>query len=267
MKEFTKYLITLVFIILLYAQVFGQNAQVFGKKNNSFYFNCFYSEQKVDKRLVGLTEWDIERFIKMNEETPPDLTKHFGFEIGKELFSNRFFSISTALGYSFEKNNYIRLFFWQALLSKDEPHFLVPRYLDVYSYHLLGFNFVLSKKVTVVKSISLNGGIKNEVFVRFSSHYQEALITHEKRVYNKPVLYSFEVNPFIGVKIGNIELNMYYRLYLLKHIDRAIFEKNQGYGGIDNDYETYNLPKFGISLKYWFGFMRKKENKPINIDK
>jgi len=62
MKEFTKYLITLVFIILLYAQVFGQ-------KNNSFYFNCFYSEQKVDKRLVGLTEWDIERFIKKNEET------------------------------------------------------------------------------------------------------------------------------------------------------------------------------------------------------
>ena len=62
---------------------------------------------------------------------------------------------------------------------------------------------------------------------------------------------NFYVSVFVAKQKVD-EMDFYYRLFNLRKIDRAIFVKNNiGYGAIPDDYKTYNLPKFGVSVKYW----------------
>ena len=181
--------------------------------------------------------------------------------MGFDIFGNNYFSITGGLNYSYEKSSYIRLFYWQALLSKGEPHFDIPRYLDVYSYHLAGSNIGVNFELINAKNYLLKMGFNIIPVIRFQSFYKEALVTHQKRVWNKVDYFSTEFNPFVGLRYRDVELDFYYRIFQIKKIDRAIFYKyNTGYGAIENDFETYNPVKFGVSVKYWFNLYKRKSN-------
>ena len=230
-------------------------------QSNAYYVNLYAAMQKVDDRLVGLTERDVARFKKMNEEKSNNFTMQIGFEMGFDIFSNNYFSITGGLNYSYERSSYIRLFYWQALLSKDAPRFDIPRYLDVNSYHLAGSNIGVNFELINAKNYLLKMGFNIIPVIRFQSFYKEALVTHQKRVWNKVDYFSTEFNPFVGLRYRDVELDFYYRIFQIKKIDRAIFTKyNTGYGAIENDFEIYNPVKFGVSVKYWFNLFKRKSN-------
>ena len=247
-------------VLILFAITLFLNITIYCQ-SNAYYVNLYAAMQKIDERLVGLTERDIERFRIKNEEEANNLATQIGFEVGFNIFTNRLFSISGGINYSYEKNKYIRLFFWDALLNEDEPHARVPRYLDVYSYHLAGSNIGVNFELVNAKNYLLKMGFSIIPVIRFQSFYREALVTHQKRVLNKVDYFSTEFNPFFGLRYRDVELDFYYRIFQIKKIDRAIFTKyNTGYGAIENDFETYNPVKLGVSVKYWFNLFKRKSN-------
>ena len=236
-------------------------------QSSAFYIKVFGALQSVDKRIVGESKSGKEHLIELNNKTPPDKTTQIGLEGGVKFNLRENLSINTGFNYSFLRNNFIRHYEWQILFDKPGGISL-PKIVYLYNYHLLGNTTALDYKFIDVDNYSILIGFKLNTYFRFLSVYHETILTHETKRWNKKDFFSFELSPSVGYRYRTIEIDMYYRVFHFIKIDRALFsKKNTGYGALKNDYETYNLPKFGISLKYWFGFTRKKENKPINIDK
>jgi len=246
-------------IIIVILSLFSKSF-LFSQTIKSFYVSSFYSMQKVDERHIGVSKPMLRLLNKWNSELTKKGTTHFGFEFGYKFIRNKKFSLVINTGWSKEITHFHRIFNQNAL----EDYTLILLSLDRYYYELINLGFNIKYDFLSRKNLKIHTGFSLNSFYRYKSYY------HSRRDYywDKKDFLSLELNPQIGIYYKNIDLDFYYRLFQIRKIDRALFEKNDsGYGALKNDYETYNLPKFGISLKYWFGFTRKKENKPINIDK
>jgi len=245
-----------VIIFSLFALFLNNN--LVAQTNTQLYFNVFGYIQKVDDRLVGITERDINHYREKNEDMHSDLTRHIGIGLGTKFILSKHLSINSDVNYSYERNNYIRNFNWHELEPPNSMHLSIPRWMDLYIYHLFGNNTAIDYELPFSYNITL--GINFSTFIRFKSVYHEAILTHETKSWNKKDFFSFELSPFLGYQYKMLELDIYYRLFNYKKIDRAVFKKgNTGYGAIKNDYETLNLMKLGISIKYWFNLHKQKE--------
>jgi len=223
---------------------------------NKLYITMLGATEPVDDRIVGIPRHRYEQFKSLNKITPPCNTRYWGIGIGYNLFRKWNFSFDVGLRYAHERNNYIRPFD-QCVLGP--PCTLELRSLDVYSYNLLGISFNMDYHVRIISDIWIKLGLGIFPLSKFKSFYKERYFNERENELWKFDFFSLEVNPQIGLFYKNVDINVFYRLLQYKKVDRAIHPKwSDGFGQIEDDYETYNPKKIGISLKYRFNLKKKR---------
>ncbi len=233
-------------------------------QSNQFYISTFGALQNTDTRVVGYPEYLVEHYTNKNIELGIELSKHYGIELGLNIYNIKKISIAGGISFSYEYNKYFRPYNWIALLPEGTPHTLIGKCLDIYKYYLIGSMLNINYKLKTGKDLYFKTGIALNPYFRIKSYYRDVR-TSKYDTYNKYLFFSFELNPYLGLRYKSLEFDFYYRVFQIKKVDRAIIEKNNtGYGGIESGYETFNPLKFGISIKYWFDIINRDKMNSIN---
>jgi hypothetical protein len=227
---------------------------------NKLYITMLGATEPVDDRIVGIPRHRYEQFKSLNKITPPCNTRYWGIGIGYNLFRKWNFSFDVGLRYAHERNNYIRPFDQCVLVKEGNTCTYELRSLDVYSYNLLGMNFNMDYYVRIISDIGIKIGIGISPLSKFKSFYHEDNTLYETYHHLwKFDFFSLELNPHISLFYKNIEIDAFYRLWQYKKVERGIHPKwSDGFGQIEEDYESFNPKKIGISLKYRFNLKKRR---------
>lgn len=246
MKNIIKNIVLIIFIIFQISSTYSQ------EKVRRIYIVSSLATNKPDDRIIGTSIPIFDRVVQYNKDTPPDNVFETSIGVGYKLFETYNFNLSTGISYIYERNNYYRPLNHCALLKEGQPCTYDLRFLDIYSYNIIGNTISVDYELKVFKKFYLKAGCFFQTDMKFLGYYFHKL-SLMKRYHWKFDFMSFDLDPYAGFRLGRYDLTFYKRLWYYHKVDRAIHHSDGGdYPGIKEDYETYNPDRWGIVLKYWF---------------
>lgn len=200
--------------------------------------------QKHDKRLFGFPPFPAAHLLEKHSENFG--TYQLGISVTRKIFYKGRLKIYVGGGLSSELSTFTRPF------DQDYGHEIKRDILimtDRYYQNLL--QLPIRTKLSVFKHLGLSLEMLPQFNFLAKADLDHSFFNGSEFSWWKFDFYSVEVNPGLSFELGRFELDLNYRAFQVKKIDRILFSiSTLNDPRIDQIYETYNPVKLWFSVGY-----------------
>lgn len=227
-----KLIVLISFFVTILSDAVSQN-------NFNWEAKIFFGYQKHDKRFFGISEENAKKEGDWG-------TSQYGINFNKTFYKRDLIAIQAGLGYARETNTYLTPYDHCCFNRPGAPCTMELSWIDRYDIDLIQTS--INVKFKMIPHLYFNLGIISQF------NFHKKVGGFEEIADFMFDLYSIEFNPGIECNFGRLNLNLGYRLFQLKTIDKVYIYGNnflsQNPGYLDRTFDTYNPTKLLLSIGF-----------------